>query len=411
VHRTDVVIVGAGQAGLAMSHELSAAGRDHVVLDRGRVGERWQSECWDSLRLLTPNWMTRLPGWAYTGDDPDGFTPAADVARFLHRYAGSFGAPVQEGTTVLDVRPADRGYRVTTDRGAWTARSVVVATGHADPPARPRVAGALPGSIGQLDARAYRSPAGLPDGAVLVVGSSASGIQVADELCRAGRDVVLASGSHTRLPRRYRGRDILSWMDRTGVLDQTLDEVADPDSARRQPSLQLVGRPDHSDLDLSTVAARGVLVTGRLVGAHGTTVSLADDLARTAAAADARLRRLLAAVDEHIARHGGPADAPDAPRPVRLPPAPTSLDLRAAGVRTVVWATGYRRSYPWLRVPVVDPAGDIVHRRGVTAAPGLYVLGMRFQHRRSSAFIDGVRHDARYLTEHVLGRAPAARAA
>lgn len=402
MQRTGTVVVGAGQAGLAVSHELAAAGHDHVVLDRGRVAERWLSRRWDSLRLLTPSWLSRLPGWCYDGDDPDGFMTAHEAARYLQRYAASFSAPVRSGVEVSQVRTTGSGYVVTTDTGTWTATSVVVATGAADRPARPALARHLRPDVMQVHAAHYRRPSSLPDGGVLVVGASASGVQIADELCRAGRSVVLAVGRHTRLPRCYRGRDVMAWLDRAGVLDQTVDEVPDVTAARRQPSLQLVGRPDHSDLDLAVVAARGVELAGRVVAVDGSRVRFADDLGRTTAAADAWMHRVLDTVDRQVACSGADATAPERPAEMRLRTGRAALDLRAAGIRSVVWATGYRRAYPWLQVPVLDGDGEIVQRRGVTPVPGLYVVGMRFQHRRSSAFLDGVRHDAHDVVGHLV---------
>ena len=255
----------------------------------------------------------------------------------------------------------------------------------------------------------YRNPRGLPDGGVLVVGASATGVQLADELAAAGRPVVLAVGRHSRLPRRYRGMDIFWWLERIGSLDRTIDEMADPASARREPSLQLVGRPDHADLDLATLQAVGVELAGRLVAVDGSAVRFARDLPSTVAAVDERRRRLLASIDAHIDATGLAAEVldPVPPRPVAVGDEPEHLDLRARGITTVIWATGHRRSYPWLALPVLDAAGEIRQRRGVTPVPGLYVLGQRFQHRRSSSFIDGVGRDAIDIADHLTGRTPA----
>jgi putative flavoprotein involved in K+ transport len=411
VEQIDTVVIGAGQAGLATSNLLVAAGRAHVVLERGRVGERWRSERWDSLRLLTPNWMTRLPGHAYRGDDPDGYMAAGELAGHLGRYADGFGAPVVTGVSVQSVTVAGGGYLVATDAGCWSARHVVVATGWCGRPALPRFAADLSPAVDQLHASRYRNPRSLPDGPVLVVGASASGVQIADELRRSGRDVTLAAGSHVRLPRRYRGRDVMWWLDRLGMLDDRVEDV--PDRARRSPSLQLVGRPAGDagdaadpDLDLGTLAAAGVRITGRVRRAHGHRVSLGDDLAGSIGAADRRLRRLLRRIDDHVDRHhlGADLPAPEHIRAVLPPAAPDQLDLRRAGIRSVVWATGYRPSFPWLHVPVTDASGAIAHRRGVTASPGLYVVGMHWQTRRSSTFVDGVRHDAAAVVDHLTAR-------
>ena len=267
---TDTVVIGAGHAGLAVSNRLTAAGRDHVVLDRGQGEERWRSERWDSLHLLTPNWMTRLPGWSYTGPDSEGYMAARQFISHLERYAESFAAPVLTGTTVLAVTRTARGYRVVTDQGSWNTRHVVVATG---PWGKPRVPDCIESHAGDLHvttASAYRNPDALPDGGVLVVGASSSGVQIADELARTGRHVALAVGRHTRMPRRYRGMDIFWWLERTGRLSRTIDDVRDPVAARNEPSLQLMGRNEADrfaeSLDLASLAGRGVRVAGRVHG-------------------------------------------------------------------------------------------------------------------------------------------------
>lgn len=405
MHRTDTIIVGAGQAGLAVSNLLTAEGRDHVLLERGRVAQRWRAQSWDSLHLLTPNWMTRLPEWRYHGDDPDGFMHHTEVVDFFERYARSFGAPVQDDTRVEHVHCAGDGYRVVTDRGTWHAREVVVATGATDVPFVPAFARELAPELQQITPAQYRRPGSLPDGGVLVVGASASGVQIADELARAGRQVVLAVGEHTRGVRRYRGIDIFRWLEETGRNDTRLDQVSDPARAPQQPSLQLAGGSPATDVDLRSLQRHGVALAGRLIGAFGHRVRFADDLARTTTEADARLRRLLRDFDAHAEAAGLDLE-PAAPiEPVRLPPrAITRLDLHAAGVRTIVWATGYRRDYTWLDVPVLDGRGELVQRDGVTPAPGLYVVGLRFQSRRNSNFIDGVRHDAKAVVDHIVNR-------
>lgn len=414
MHATETVIIGAGQAGLALSRHLTSAGRDHVVVDRGRLAERWRSERWDSLRLLTPNWMTRLPGWSYDGPDPDGFMTAAEVVAFFEAYAASFGAPVLEGVTVESVEPAGGGFRVSTDAVTWRTANVVVATGAADVPRVPGLAGHLPAHVHQITPSRYRNPAGLPDGGVLVVGASSSGLQIADELARAGRRVVLAVGDHNRMPRRYRGRDVMWWLDRTGVFDTRIEDVPHPERSRRSPSMQLVGRPDHGDLDLGTVHRQGVELAGRLVDVDGGVVRFADDLAATTARAEARLCRVLDGIDACIAGAGLDARVapPDRPAPLDVPSAPRHLHLRGAGIGTVVWATGYRQAYPWLRLPGLDHRQGLSQTRGaVEGVDGLFVLGQRFQTRRSSNFIDGVRHDARLVADRIARRAPSRAAA
>jgi putative flavoprotein involved in K+ transport len=403
MQRTNTVIIGGGQAGLAMSRCLSDRSVDHVILERGRLAERWRSERWDSLRLLTPNWQSRLPGWAYRGPDPDGFMSMSQVVDYFERFAASFGAPVRHETTVRAVWRGAFGYRVATDQGTWAADNVVVATGHCGAPLVPGLARAVSRDVVQIIPSRYRNPAQLPDGGVLVVGASASGVQIAEELRRAGRPVTLAVGRHARLPRRYRGRDVMWWLDRMGRFDLRTDDTGGARVVER-PSTQLVG--GRRDLDLRVLQAAGVRLAGRLVATEGTTVHFADDLERTTQIADDEARATLAQIDAFIAAHPdvghrGPAHGVE---PVHPGPGPARMDLGAEGITSVVWATGYRREYPWLRVPVSDRAGNILHRGGVTPSPGLYVLGLRDLRRRKSNFIDGVGADAAELTEHLVGR-------
>lgn len=407
---TDTVVIGAGHAGLAVSHCLTAAGRDHLVLERGRLAERWHSERWDSLHLLTPGWMTRLPGTALGGSDPDGYLAVGDLIGRLERYARSFEAPVVSHTTVLEVVTAGNGYRITTDQGTLTARHVVVATGPWGRPAVPEHLDVRGSGAHVTTASRYRNPQSLPDGGVLVVGVSASGVQIADELARSGRDVVLAVGRHTRVPRRYRGMDIFWWLERTGRLARTIDEVPDPTVARTEPSLQLVGRAraDEAgeDLDLGVLAERGVRLAGRLRSLTAGRATFADDLEDKVTDADGRMHRLLDGIDRHIDATGLTREvwAPDRPAAIHAAAAGPALELRAEGIGTVLLACGYRPHHPWLHVPVTAPDGSIRQYRGVTSAPGLYVVGQRFQHRRDSGFIDGARHDAAAVVAHLTGR-------
>jgi putative flavoprotein involved in K+ transport len=397
------IIVGGGQAGLAMSRCLSDLGIEHVVLERGRVAERWRTETWDSLHLLSPNWMTRLPGFQYDGPDPDGFMSASDLTAFFERYAVSSKAPVVTDTAVQKVERSGAGFHVATTRGDFRSSAVVVATGYCDVPFVPDESRALPSSITQIVPSRYRGPWQLPPGGVLIVGASSTGVQLADEIQRSGRQVTLAVGSHTRLPRRYRGRDIFWWMDRLGMLTQSIDEVHDIERSRNQPSLQLVGKPDHSSLDVGVLHALGVRLVGRLRGITDAHVSLADDLVATTAAADIKLAEIIDRIDRFIATTGVAAVSAEPFTPT-WPlgfESPDTLNLKDERIETVIWATGYRRSYPWLHLPVLDAHGDIIHKDGITPAAGLYVLGMRFQRRRNSNFIDGVGEDARVLAERI----------
>jgi putative flavoprotein involved in K+ transport len=404
--RVHTVVIGGGQAGLAASRELTARGIEHVVLERGRVGERWRSERWDSLHLLTPRWMARLPGWSYRGPDPDGFMSRTEVIAYLEGYAASFPAPIVAGVTVTRVERSAGFFVVETDHGTFHSAAVIVATGQCDRPFVPPQAAHLAADVDQVVTTSYRNPEQLRPGGVLVVGASATGIQLAAEIHATGRPVTLAVGRHVRLPRSYRGRDIFRWLDEMGTLERRADAVRDLAAARAEPSLQLVGTPERRSLDLAVLQEAGVRVMGRLAGIDRHRILFADDLADNLRAADAHLARRLRRIDAHIEATGRGGTAPAA-QPLAEVPIPTAerlLDLGSAGVRTVVWATGYRRRYPWLRVPVLDACGEILHDGGVTAQPDLYVLGLNFLRRRNSSFLDGVGADARAVAELIHTR-------
>jgi len=390
---TDAIIIGAGQAGLAMSHCLSRLGITHVVLERGQVAERWRSERWDSLLLLSPNWMSRLPGYRYSGPDPDGFMTVPDYIAYLERYAAT--APVVTGTTVRSVRRVPGGYQVASDTVVWRTRCVVIATGHCAAPHVPDMARNLPASICQVTPSSYRNADKLPEGGVLVVGASASGAQLAREIRLSGRPVTIAVGCHFRLPRVYRGRDIMWWLDRTGAFDRPTNATTNP----AEPSMQLMGHPERLDIDVGVLRDMGVRIAGRVAGiAHGA-VYLQDDVARTVASAQTRLERLLARIDPFADSLGAPAEA--RPTSFAFPPPPTTLHLAAENIQTIVWATGFKRNYSWLQAPLLNGVGEIVHAGGITASPGLYVLGLRFMRRRNSNFIDGVGNDAAELATDI----------
>ena len=406
----DTLIIGGGQAGLAMSRCLSDRSVDHVVLERGRVAERWRSERWDSLRLLTPNWQTRLPGFRYDGREPDGFMGMPELIAFFERYAASFGAPVEARTTVLRVDGVAGQFRVHTDRDTWLARNVVVATGYSDVPYVPPAASSLSPRIVQIVPTHYRNPKQLPPGGVLVVGASATGIQLADEIHASGRPVTLAVGRHLRMPRTYRGRDILWWLDAMGIFEDSVESVFDLRASRGQPSLQLVGRADRKSLEIGTLRRQGVRLVGRVLGADREQIAFDDDVIATTVASDLKLAQLLTRIDEFVSRNGltgeiGPHEPFEPTWPAAFDLARSTIDLKAAGIQSVIWATGFCRRYPWLKLPVFDEHGEIRHRCGVTPLPGLYVLGMHFQRRRNSAFIDGVGDDARFLAERIVCRA------
>jgi putative flavoprotein involved in K+ transport len=400
------VIIGAGQSGLAMSRHLTDRSIDHVLLERGEVANSWQTERWDSLRLLTPNWQSRLPGFAYAGDDPDGYMRMPEVVGFLRNYARAIHAPVHAGVRVTRVSRTDDGYVVTTDRETWRCRALVIASGACNIPTVPALASALPQSIASLTPMDYRNPSQLPDGGVLVVGASATGVQLAQEIQASGRNVILATGEHVRLPRVYRGRDIKWWMDVIGAMDLRFDEVEDLKRARALPSLQLVGTPERTSIDLNTLRKSGVEIVGRVAALRGSELQFSGGLANQCAMADLKMNRMLDSIDAWISESGRTDEFTPACRYAPTDPGPQtrlSLDLNGGSIRTVIWATGYRPDYSWLDVPVLDRKGRIQHDGGVVTAPGMYVMGLPFLRRRKSSFIDGAGDDAADLAAHLSG--------
>jgi putative flavoprotein involved in K+ transport len=403
--QTTTVIIGAGHAGLAMSRRLTERSIDHVVLERGEVANSWRTERWPSLRLLTPNWQTRLPGHRYTGDDPDGFMPAANVIATLGGYARSIGAPVCTGTAVHTVRAGPQGFAIRAGDGLLGARTVVLATGACNRPAIPAVADAVPGSVTTLNPLTYRGPGQLPDGGVLVVGASATGVQLAAEIHRSGHPVTLAAGEHVRLPRSYRGRDIFWWLETTGLLAERYDEIDDLTRARHLPSPQLTGAPGATFTDLNALTAEGVRIVGRLGRITGGIAQFSGSLTNTCKLADLKMNRFLTRADEW-AKESGLDD--ELPPPQRFTPtyvdahAPLQLDLTTGEIATVLWATGFRPDHSWLDIPVIDRTGRIRHDGGViTDAPGLYVLGMPVLRTRASTYIHGATTDTEALADHL----------
>jgi putative flavoprotein involved in K+ transport len=376
------------------------------VLERGEVANSWRRERWDSLRLLTPNWQSRLPGLRYEGPDPDGYMTAGEVTEFIERFAKVSGAPVRAGVNVTSVRHVGDGYHVTTSRGEIHARAVVIASGACNRPAVPRFSDAVPASVEQVTPFGYRGPAQLPDGGVLVVGASATGVQLAAELRRSGRPVTLSVGEHVRLPRVYRGRDVLWWMDASGVWDQRYDEVEDLTRARRLPSPQLAGTPDRTTLDLTALTSMGVELVGRWAAVRDGRALFSGGLRNMFSLADLKMERLLDTFDEWARTDGYDAEAgpPERFAPTRVPEsARLQLDLQRGEIRAVVWATGFRPAYGWLHVPVVDAKGQLQHEGGVAGRPGLYALGLPVLRRRRSTFICGIEDDAREVIGHLAG--------
>ena len=389
-----------------MSRLLAERSIDHVVLERGEIANSWRHERWDSLRLLTPNWQSRLPGFRYDGADPDGYMSMPDVIAFIARYAAVTAAPVRTRTAVLSVKPAEEGYQVLTDGGEFRCRTVVLASGACNLPSVPPLREALPTEVRSITPFEYRNPGSLAEGGVLIVGASATGVQLADELVRSGRRVVLSVGEHVRLPRTYRGRDVLWWMDAAGIWNQRYDEIDDLARARRLPSPQLVGSAERVTLDLNALSAAGVELVGRLAAVREGRALFSGGLRNLFALADLKMERLLETFDAW-ARESGVDDEvapPERFEPTRAPGSSRlAVDLRGGEIGTVLWATGFRPDYSWLHVPVLDRKGQVRHDGGVVDAPGLYALGLPVLRRRKSSFIHGAEDDARDLVEHLAG--------
>jgi len=401
----DVIVIGAGHAGLAFSRCLTESGIDHAVLERGEIANSWRRERWDSLTLLTPNWQCRLPGFGYAGGDPDGFMAMPELIDFLEGYAAHVAAPVRTRTPVASVQADGNRYLVRTDSGAWRCRALVIASGACNLPVLPEAAANVPAGIASLTPHDYRSPRQLDDGGVLVVGASATGLQLADEIQLSGRQVTIATGEHVRMPRSYRGRDILWWMVQAGIMDERYDEIDDLVRARSLPSPQLIGSRERTMLDLNAMTERGVRLAGRLMGFRDGVAQFSGSLRNVCSLADLKLGRMLDTIDEWAASSDEAAGAgpPERFPATRVPEAPPlALDLDRDGIRTIIWATGFRPDYAWLEVPVLDRKGRLKHDGGVVDAPGLYVIGLPVLRRRKSSFIHGAEDDARDLNAHLV---------
>jgi putative flavoprotein involved in K+ transport len=395
----DTVVIGAGHAGLAMSNTISSLGIEHVVLERARVAERWRTERWDSFTLLTPNWATWLPNWRYDGDDPHGFMGRDEVVSYFDRYARSFGAPVREGVDVQLLEASDAGgFRLATSDGEVLARRVVIATGPFQAPRVPSWAGRLSPDIAQVHSSAYRSPAELPDGAVLVVGSGPSGQQIAEDLLRGGRRVYVSVGRHRRVPRRYRGRDYYWWLELGGFYEKTAGAVPIAEQ-RHGVAPALTGFGGGHDLDLRHLHAQGATLLGRALGAADGTMQFDDHLMDALEAGDSAYDKFAEWAEARLGRFTGLyEDVRPRERFPQPPESPDALDLVAAKVSTIVWATGFRPNYAsWVDLPMFDAWGYPLHERGATAYPGLYFVGLPWLHRLRSPFIRGAEEDTRHV--------------
>ena len=367
----ETAIIGGGHAGLIMSYFLSQVGREHVILERARVGERWRSERWDSFCFQFPNWTIELPGYKYQCDDPDAFAPGREVVRFLDGYADFIKAPVRCGVEVTSLeRVADSSrYLLTTNDGAIETANVVIATGPYQLPVIPDMSVHVPQNIFQVHSSAYRNPAQLPPGAVLVVGSGASGCQISDDLNQGGRQVYLSVGRHTRVPRRYRGRDFAYWGPALGRTEQVVDTV--PEQLRKGAEILLTGANGGYDVDLRAMAARGIVLLGRLQEVKDGDLILADDLTQNLAKGDETLEAFKKAADDYAKKNGLEFPTEQEPDAKTTIPTPVSrLNVEDEGIRAIVWAAGFRCNFDWVKLPIFDDAGEPVHRRGVTQSPG-----------------------------------------
>ena len=400
--RVETVVIGGGQAGLAMSWHLKQLGREHLVLERARVAERWRSERWESLAFQFPNRMMRLPGYAYEGSDPDAFMGREGVVAFIQEYARRLSPPIRTSCNVRRLFADDAGrFGIEWDGGSLQANSVVIATGPYQDPKIPAFAGALPGDIHQVTANRYFNPDGLPAGAVLVVGSGASGCQIAEDLLDAGRRVHLSVRRHRRVPRRYRGRDFALWQEALGVFDRIVD---DPGTFEGPPLI--TGAGGGHDMDLRALADRGAVLLGSLLDISGGRLKLAADLERHLAAGDEWFDRFKQTVDAHVRSRGLEAPIDSAPVAPRTPQSsPVDLALRRAGITSVIWCLGYAYDFRWVDLAAFDEAGRPVHTHGVANVPGLYFLGLPRLRKVKSSFLWGAGEDAQYLAERMAPRA------
>ncbi|MGE5178217.1 MAG: FAD-dependent oxidoreductase [Bacteroidota bacterium] len=400
--RIETVVIGAGQAGLSASSLLAGRGLEHVVLERGKVGESWRSQRWDGFYLNTPNWTFQLPGFAYDGPDPDAFASRLEVIDHLERYARSFGAPLREETPVERVRRNGRGFAVETPRGTIEARNVVVAAGAYQKPTPTAMSRGVPADILQIHTSGYRRPSQLPEGSVLIVGSGQSGCQVAEELLAAGRRVVLSVSRCTWIPRRYRGRDMMRWMADAGMWEQTPDALPSLD-ARLACNPPVSGNDGGHDCNPRTLARQGAVLIGRLEGIEGTTLQLGRGLAESLAAGDEFVATFKRTADAlaRAARLDLPDPEPEETvAPVRDIP---TFDLRDQRVTSIVWANGFRPDHSWIEGVATDALGWPVQTRGAAPVPGLYFVGLHWLTKRKSALFLGVGEDAAHVAQHLEG--------
>ncbi|MGZ9156537.1 MAG: flavin-containing monooxygenase [Candidatus Binatia bacterium] len=408
--KIDTVIIGAGHAGLSMSYYLSQRGLEHVIVERGRVGERWISERWDSFHFQFPNSTIELPGHKYQTDDPDGFVPGREVVRFIQEYADYIKAPVKCGVDVgaLEMASTPERFLLRTNTGAIEARNVVIATGQRETGVIPPFSSGVPNDIRRLHSSAYRNAGELPSGAVLIVGSGASGFQIAEDLHQYGRQVYLCVGRHRPLARRYRRRDYAWWAMEMGMFERRRAESPSTSA----PGPLLTGVNGGYQADVRALASKGIILLGRLKAVAGARVALAPDLEENLAKGEEWLANYKKSVDDYIAKNK--LNIPEESPPANFSPiqkgsasAPIlELDLRAAGITSIIWATGFGNDYGWLKLPVLDERREPVHERGVTQLPGIYFLGLRWLYKQKSGFLSfgGPAEDADYIAEQIAAR-------
>jgi putative flavoprotein involved in K+ transport len=404
-----VIVVGGGQAGLSMSHCLKKRGTDHVVFEEHRIGHEWRTKRWDSFCLVTPNWQCTLPGFSYRGPESFGFMKKAEVVRYIEDYAASFDPPVLEGTRVTALRRTTGGlYECATTAGDFTAEQVVVAIGGYHVPNIPRIAERFPADIRQLHSSEYKSAAALPEGDVLVVGTGQSVCQIAEDLHLEGRRVHLCVGGAPRTARRYRGKDVVEWLDAMGYYSIPVHEHPLKERVRAKANHYVTGRDGGRDIDLRKFALEGMRLYGRLSRIAGTTLEFADDLKQNLDQADSVADSIKDTIDRFIEGQQIAAPAEARYKPVWEPdPVQRPLDLSASNIRTVIWSVGFRPDYRFVEVPVFDGKGYPGHQRGVTSSPGLYFLGLPWLHTWGSGRLSGVAQDAEYLAERIADRAVA----
>ena len=408
--RSDVVVIGGGQAGLSASYCLTQRCLDHVVLEKHRLGEVWRSGRWDSFTLITPNWTLRLPGMPYDGDDPDGYMPREEVVAYLEKYARHFNAPVRTGANVTSVEPLPNShYLIKTDDTTFEAKNVIVACGLFQEPKLPSFSAKLPEDIHQIHSHQYRNPDALPPGAVLVVGSAQSGCQIAEELYESGRNVYLVVGSAPRIPRRYRGKDVIWWFDKLGILSRTPDKLPSM-KARFAGNPHVSGKGGGRTLNLHKFARDGVILLGHLQDVSEGKILLAANLQETLDKVDEFSANLITRMDEYVQATGMDAPEDYQTREAELSKGKAydnilELDLKAEGINTVIWATGYKFDFSWVRPALLDDDGFPVQARGVTESPGLYFLGLPWLYVQKSGLFLGVGEDAEHVTSHIAARA------